>query len=146
MRFFKRKKKQNNNVQIDDKVIRAMNFTPYDYVHSTTYEKLLFNPLADARKEINKIPVSALVDDEDVICNIRDSKIDADVNAECVYGSQQFIYHIEAIKKIFESINESIPAAESLKKNLGDDLKKIEADIEKYEKMSNQSIHESGKE
>lgn len=134
MKFFKKEKA---TVKINDKLIAAMNFTPPDYQHTDVYHKRLHDPLNDARKDIRHIPKSSLVDENGVICDIRDPGIDSFSNAEIIFGHKQYIHNIGSILQIFDSINEAEPTAEAKKMHLTKDLERIEKDIIKYEDMQN---------
>lgn len=133
--FGKRKNKPATNIA--RKAIDAMNYTPENFVHTNEFYKRLYKdrPLIDARKEISRIPVSALVDENQVICDVRDPSIDSFVTNEKIEGRKQYIEHFHAILQIFDSINDAVPTAISLKEHIAGDLEKIEADIAKYEAL-----------
>lgn len=131
------KRKSEPVTDIARKAIEAMNYTPESFTHTDEFYNRLNKdrPLIDARKEISRIPVSALVDENQVICDVRDPSIDSFVDNEKAKGREQYINHYRAILQIFESIKDAVPTAVSLKNHIAEDLKKIEADIEKYEAL-----------
>ena len=129
MKWFNKRKKQNDKQGeknlLTQKIIKALNYTPVDYIHSDKF-------LADGKDPVKAMRKKLVGTNPDNLCDtMLDPSIDADTLSENVYGKQQRIHHINTILQLTDSAMEEAVKAPCLRKVLQEDLEKLVAERDK---------------
>lgn len=129
MKWFNKRKKQNEKQGeknlLTQKIIKALNYTPVDYIHSDKFLRDGEDPVEEMRKKLARANPDNLCD------TMLDPSIDADTLNENVYGKQQRIHHINTILQLTDSALEEAAKAPFLRKVLQEDREKLVAEREK---------------
>lgn len=129
MKWFNKSKKQNDKQGeknlLTHKIIKALNYTPVDYIHSDKF-------LADGQDPVEAMRKKLARTNPDNLCDtMLDPSIDADTLNENVYGKQQRIHHINTILQLTDSAMEEAVKAPCLRKVLQEDREKLVAERDK---------------
>lgn len=131
-RFNKRKKqndKQGEKNLLTQKIIKALNYTPVDYIHSDKF-------LSDGQDPVEATYKKLAGTNPDNLCDtMLDPSIDADTLNENVYGKQQRIHHINTILQLTDSALEEAVKAPFLRTVLLEDREKLIKEREKFLKI-----------
>ena len=133
MSIFKKKKetvgKGTDETVTLHKEFAVLNYTPLDYMYTTKYLDFLNNAENKFREMIEKISLDDFCD------NIFDSYIDAVINQMKGSANEQYVYHMQVIDHHRGLLEGEIVYAANHLKNLQQDLKELEEEIEVYEKI-----------
>lgn len=129
MKWFNKQKKHNEKEGeknlLTQKIIKVLNYTPVDYIHSDKFIADGQDPIADIRKKLTGTNPDNLCD------TMLDPSIDADTVNENVFGKQQQIHHINMILQLSDSATEEAAKVPYLKKVLTEDREKLAAERDK---------------
>ena len=130
MKWFKKRKNEKNNQGeknlLTDKIIKALNYTPVDYVHSEKFISDGQDPVDATRKKLATTNPDSLCD------TMLDPSIDADTINENVFGKNQQIHHINTILQITDSAIEEGAKAPYIKELLLEDRERLIAERDKF--------------
>lgn len=140
MKWFNKRRKSGKGGEknvITEKIIRALNYTPVEYVHSDKFIADSVSPVDDMRAKLRNTAPDNLCD------TILDPSIDADILNENVFGRKQYINHLDTILQLADSASEEAVKAVFLKTALTDDRNALLAEREKY-LVIRDSLNEGG--
>ena len=133
MSLFKKKKetvgKGTDETVTLHKEFEVLNYTPLDYMYTTKYLDFLDTAENKFRKMIEKISLDDLCD------NMFDSYIDSVIQQMKGSAKEQYAYHMQVIDHHRGMLEGELVCASGHLRNLQQDLKELEEEIDIYEKI-----------